>query len=101
MSGMLPSFVMDNFWFICLVASALTWPMAWIADSAFKENAFGLMGNYVLLIIGSLGGAIWMMIYVGSASRVMSMPHLPFFAAMAGAATVVLAACFLKRMIVR
>ena len=101
MSGVLPPFVMDNLWFVFLVASVLTWPMAWLADTAFKDGAFGLLGNYVLLMIGSLGGAVWLMIHIGSANRVMSMPHLPFFAAMAGATAIILAACFLKQIVRR
>ena len=101
MTGLLPPFVMDNLWFIFLIASVLAWPMAWISDGVFKDNAFGLFGNYLLLMTGSLVGATWLMLHIGSAIRVMNMPHLPFFAAVAGSATFILGACFLKRLIVR
>jgi uncharacterized membrane protein YeaQ/YmgE (transglycosylase-associated protein family) len=101
MTAFLPPFVMDNLWFIFLIASVLTWPMAWLADGAFKDNAFGLMGNYILLMIGSLVGATWLMLHIGSATQVMNQPHLPFFAAVAGASTLILAACFLKRLVTR
>lgn len=101
MSSILPPFVSDNLWFILLVATALTWPMAWLADGAFKDNAFGLMGNYVILMVGSLSGATLLMLYVGSARRVMDAPQLPFFAAVAGATVLILAACFLKRLVMR
>lgn len=101
MAGFLPPFVMDNLWFIFLIASVLTWPMAWFADGAFKDNAFGLMGNYVILMIGSLIGATLLMVHVGSANQVINAPHLPFFAAVASASTLILAACFLKRLLSR
>lgn len=101
MDGLLPPFVVDNAWFIVLVASLLTWPMAWLADGAFKDNAFGIFGNYVLIMIGSLVGATWLMVHIGSATQVMNAPHLPFFAAVAGAVTVILGACFLKRLVTR
>jgi uncharacterized membrane protein YeaQ/YmgE (transglycosylase-associated protein family) len=101
MSGLLPPLVMDNLWFILLIASVLTWPMAWLADGAFKDNAFGLIGNYLILMVGSLVGATWLMIHVGSANQVMNAPHLPFFAAVAGASVLILGACFLKRVVSR
>ncbi len=101
MANYLPPFVMDNLWFIILVASFLTWPAAWIADGVFKDRAFGLFGNYFFLMIGSLVGATWIMMHLGSAHRTMSMPHLPFFAAVAGASVVILVACFLKRLVNR
>jgi hypothetical protein len=101
MFGYLPNFVMDNLWYVILVASLLTWPMAWLADGAFQHHGFGLLGNYLLLMIGSLGGAIWIMIHMGSAAQVMSAPQLPFFAALAGASALILSACLLKRFLVR
>lgn len=101
MVGLLPPFVMDNVWFIFLIASVLTWPMAWCADGAFKDNAFGLIGNYMILMVGSLIGATWLMIHVGSANHVINQPHLPFFAAVAGATTLILGACFIKRLMMR
>lgn len=99
MLGHVPNFVMDNLWYILLIASLLTWPMAWLADGAFKENGFGLLGNYVLLMIGSLAGGFCIMLYMGSANQVMNAPHLPFFAAVAGASVLILTACFIKRAI--
>lgn len=96
-----PSYFTENLWFIALVASGITFPLAWIADGVFKDNAFGLMGNYVLLMIGAYGGAAWLMLFIGSASRVMALPHLPFFAAAAGAAAIMLSACFVKRLVTR
>ncbi|MFK7793328.1 MAG: hypothetical protein AB8B88_11745 [Devosiaceae bacterium] len=101
MTGLLPPFVMDNLWFIFLTASVLTWPMAWISDGFFKDNAFGLWGNYAILMTGSLGGATLLMLYIGSATQVMNAPHLPFFAAMAGASMLILTACFIKRAVIR
>lgn len=96
-----PSYFTENLWFIALVASGITFPLAWIADSVFGENAFGLIGNYILLMIGAFGGAAWLMLFIGSATRVMSLPHLPFFAAAAGAAALILSACFIKRLVRR
>lgn len=96
-----PAYFTDNLWFIILVGSALTFPLAWIADGVFKENAFGVMGNYILLMIGAYGGAAWLMLFIGSATRTMALPHLPFFAAAGGAAAVILSACFVKRLVVR
>lgn len=96
-----PSYFTENLWFIALVGSAITFPLAWIADGAFKETAFGLMGNYILLMIGAYGGAAWLMLFIGSATRVMALPHLPFFAAAGGAAAVILSACFVKRLVTR
>lgn len=97
----LPSYFTENLWFILLVGSAITFPLAWIAEGVFKENAFGLIGNYILLMIGAFGGAAWLMLFIGSASRVMAAPHLPFFAAAAGAAAVILSACIVKRVVTR
>lgn len=101
MAGFLPPFVMDNLWFIILIASVLTWPLAWLADGTFKHNAFGIFGNYLILMVGSLTGATWLMVHFGSATRVINEPHLPFFAAVAGATFCILAACFLKRLMIR
>ena len=97
----LPGFFLDNFWFIILIASAITFPLAWVADAAFGEQGFGLIGNYILLMIGSICGAAALMLYWGSATRVMDAPHWPFFAAAAGGTTLILAACLLKRLIRR
>lgn len=96
-----PSYFTENLWFIALVASGITFPLAWIADGVFKENAFGMIGNYVLLMIGAFAGAAWLMLFIGSATRVMALPHLPFFAAAGGAAALILSACFVKRLIMR
>ena len=101
MAAFLPPFVMEHLWFIVLVAGLLTWPLAWFADNIFGENAFGILGNYTFLMSGSLVGGIWLMLHMGSASQVMNQPHLPFFAASGGAAACMLAACFVKRLIVR
>lgn len=97
----LPSYFTENIWFIVLVGSAITFPLAWIADGVFKDNAFGMIGNYILLMIGAIGGAAWLMLFIGSATRVMALPHLPFFAAAGGAAALMLSACFIKRLVTR
>lgn len=97
----LPSYFTENIWFIVLVGSAITFPLAWIADGVFKDNAFGMIGNYILLMIGAIGGAAWLMLFIGSATRVMALPHLPFFAAAGGAAALILSACFIKRLVTR
>ncbi|MBV6657725.1 MAG: hypothetical protein KI785_08165 [Devosiaceae bacterium] len=93
----LPGFFMDNLWFVFLVGSAVAFPLAWVADSVFAERGFGFMGNYIFLITGALGGAAWMMLYTGSATRVMDAPQYPFFAAVAGSFVVLFLAATVKR----
>lgn len=97
MTMMLPAFFTDNLWFVLLVAAATTFPLAWIADAVFQDRAFGLIGNYVFLMTGALGGATWLMLAIGSATRAMQAPELPFFAAVAGAAATILVAATIKR----
>lgn len=98
MTMMLPAFFTDNLWFIVLVTLAAAFPLAWIAEAVFGDRAFGLIGNYVFLMTGALGGASWMMLSVGSATRVMQNPELPFFAAAGGAAALILVAAGIKRL---
>ncbi|MEM1288904.1 MAG: hypothetical protein AAGH60_11175 [Pseudomonadota bacterium] len=94
-----PSYFTDNFWFITLVASFITFPTAWIADATFKEQGFGVMGNYVFLMTGALGGSAALMLYLGSAQRVMNAPEMSFFAGVAGAVVTIFLAALLKRMV--
>lgn len=101
MTMMIPTFLEQNFWFVLLVASGITFPLAWIADSILGDGAFGLIGNYVFLMLGALGGGVAVMLFIGSATQVMSNPHLPFFSASAGAACMILTACMLKRLVTR
>lgn len=101
MMAVFPSYFTENLWFILLVGSAITFPLAWIAEGVFRDSAFGLIGNYILLMIGALGGAAWLMLFIGSANRVMAAPHLPFFAAAGGAAVMILSACVVKRLVTR
>ncbi|MEM6711869.1 MAG: hypothetical protein AAF590_06255 [Pseudomonadota bacterium] len=101
MAAFLPPFVVENMWFIMLVASLITWPLAWVADNVFADSAFGIFGNYVFLMSGSLLGGTGLMLHLGSASPVLNQPHLPFFAAAAGAAACMLLACFVKRLLFR
>ncbi|MEM6382753.1 MAG: hypothetical protein AAF739_08775 [Pseudomonadota bacterium] len=93
----LPNYFVDNLWYISLVASFVTFPLAWVADAVFKHRAFGVIGNYILLMIGSLSGIALFMYYSGGASRSISEPELAFFSAAAGASMIIVTAGVVKR----
>jgi uncharacterized membrane protein YeaQ/YmgE (transglycosylase-associated protein family) len=95
----LPFYITQNMTFIVLMVALIGFPLSWISDAVLKDMGFGVLINYVFILIGSYLGALVCFFYFSSSVPVLSTPVFATISAALGAVIVLLVACWIKRLI--
>jgi uncharacterized membrane protein YeaQ/YmgE (transglycosylase-associated protein family) len=74
----LPLYISENLGFIAVVVGIVAFPIAWISDMILKGQGFGVIGNYLFIIVGAYLGAIGLFYYFQTAVVILKQPEVPF-----------------------